>query len=151
MSSMNSGEYAKRYRPQRACRLSGKMVAPSASHSRTADSTNVSSTACRSKVERLMTFEHVGGGGLLLQRFTQLVEQPRVLDGDHGLGGKVLYQRDLLVAKRANLLAVDYDDCRPVLSSLSIGTTKGFVRRQVSTMADNAAASLSCVGQSSWV
>ena len=27
-------------------------------------------------------FEHVGGGGLLLQRFAQLVEQPRVLDGD---------------------------------------------------------------------
>src|SRR5262249_35229791 len=26
--------------------------------------------------------EHVGGGGLLVQRFTQLVEKPRVLDGD---------------------------------------------------------------------
>ena len=34
--------------------------------------------------------EHVGGGGLLLQRFAQLVEQPRVLDGDDGLGGEVL-------------------------------------------------------------
>ena len=33
--------------------------------------------------------EHVGGGGLLLQRFAQLVEQPRVLDGDDGLGGEV--------------------------------------------------------------
>ena len=33
--------------------------------------------------------EHVGGGGLLLQRFAQLVEQARVLDGDHGLGGKI--------------------------------------------------------------
>ena len=29
--------------------------------------------------------EHVGGGGLLLQRFAQLVEQARVLDGDDGL------------------------------------------------------------------
>src|SRR5437016_85196 len=27
-------------------------------------------------------FEHVGGRGLLLQRFAQLVEQPCVLDGD---------------------------------------------------------------------
>jgi hypothetical protein len=29
--------------------------------------------------------EHVGGSGLLLQRLTQFVEQPRVLDGDDGL------------------------------------------------------------------
>src|SRR4026209_550606 len=28
--------------------------------------------------------EHVGGRRLLLQRFTQLAEQPRVLDGDDG-------------------------------------------------------------------
>ena len=34
--------------------------------------------------------EHVGGGGLLLQRLAQLVEQPRVLDGDDGLAGEVL-------------------------------------------------------------
>ena len=40
--------------------------------------------------------EHVGGGGLLLQGFAeivgalaQFVEQPRVLDGDHGLFGKI--------------------------------------------------------------
>ena len=33
--------------------------------------------------------EHVGGGGLLLQRFAQLVEQARVLDGDDGLVGEV--------------------------------------------------------------
>src|SRR5262249_1131852 len=31
--------------------------------------------------------EHVGGCSLLLQRFAQLVEQTRVLDGDDGLGG----------------------------------------------------------------
>ncbi len=40
--------------------------------------------------------EHFGGGGLLLQRFAQLVEQPRVLDGDDGLRGEVLHQLDLL-------------------------------------------------------
>jgi hypothetical protein len=38
-------------------------------------------------------FEHVGGGGLLLQRFAQFIEQPRVLDGDDG--SKVLYQRNI--------------------------------------------------------
>ena len=32
--------------------------------------------------------EHVGRGGLLLQRFAQLVEQPRILDGDDGLVGE---------------------------------------------------------------
>src|SRR6516165_2156665 len=33
--------------------------------------------------------EQLGRGGLLLQRFAQLIEQARVLDGDHSLGGKV--------------------------------------------------------------
>ena len=41
--------------------------------------------------------------------FAQLVEQPRVLDGDDGLRGEVLHQLDLLVGERANLLAVDDD------------------------------------------
>ena len=53
--------------------------------------------------------EHVGGGGLLLQRFTQLAKQPRILDGDDGLGGKVLHQLDLLVGERTYLLPVDED------------------------------------------
>ena len=42
--------------------------------------------------------EHIGGGGLLLQRFGQivgaclhLVEQPHVLDGDCGLVGERFY------------------------------------------------------------
>ena len=56
--------------------------------------------------------EHVGGRGLLLQRsvigaLAQFVEQPRVLDGDDGLGGEVLQQLDLLVGERPHLLAVD--------------------------------------------
>src|SRR6516165_4328581 len=51
--------------------------------------------------------ENFGGGGLLLERFVQLVEQPRVLDGDDGLFGEILDQRDLLVGKRAHLLAVN--------------------------------------------
>src|ERR1700736_863470 len=47
--------------------------------------------------------EHVGGGGLLLQRFAQLVEQPRVLDGDDGLIREGVDQGELLVGKGSNL------------------------------------------------
>ena len=52
--------------------------------------------------------EHVGGRGLLLQRFAEfgcasLVEQPRVLDGDHRLVGEGRHQLDLLVGERADL------------------------------------------------
>ena len=39
----------------------------------------------------------------------QLVEQPRVLDGDHRLRGEVLHQLDLLVGEGPHLLAVDND------------------------------------------
>src|SRR5262245_53605364 len=51
--------------------------------------------------------ENVGGGSLLLQRFAQLAEQPRVLDCDNGLGGKARQQLDLPVCKRPHLLTVD--------------------------------------------
>src|SRR5215831_16610559 len=51
--------------------------------------------------------EHICGGGLLLQRLAQLVEQARVLDGDDGLGGEIAHQLDLLVGERPYLLAVD--------------------------------------------
>jgi hypothetical protein len=37
---------------------------------------------------------------------SQFVEQPRVLDGDHGLGGEVRSERDLLVGEGTNLLAI---------------------------------------------
>src|ERR1700730_11478240 len=53
--------------------------------------------------------EHVGGRGLLLERFAQLVEQPRVLYGDDGLAGKAREQRDLFIAEGPDLLAVDVD------------------------------------------
>ena len=65
------------------------MAALSASQSRAADSTSVFSTACRSKVERLIDLEHVGSGSLLLQRLAKLVEQAGILDGDDGLRGEV--------------------------------------------------------------
>src|SRR5262249_21467295 len=53
--------------------------------------------------------EHVGGGGLLLQRLAQFVEQSSVLDGDDGLAGGVRPQGNLLVVEGANFLAVDAD------------------------------------------
>ena len=55
--------------------------------------------------------EHVGGGGLLLQRLPQLVEKAGVLDGDDGLGGEALNQFDLLVTERARLSA-DRNDAK---------------------------------------
>ena len=52
--------------------------------------------------------EHVGSGGLLLERFAQiaraclhLVEQPHVLDRDHGLIGEGRNQFDLFFRKRS--------------------------------------------------
>src|SRR5215472_5671087 len=54
--------------------------------------------------------EYVGGGGLLLQRFPQLVEQPDILDGNHSLVGEVLDKLDLPVTERAHLLAVNAND-----------------------------------------
>src|SRR5215470_7184651 len=53
--------------------------------------------------------EHVGGRGLLLKGFAQLVQQPGVLDGNDGLGGEVFYQFDLLVGERPHLLAIESD------------------------------------------
>jgi hypothetical protein len=60
--------------------------------------------------------QHVGGRGLLLQRFgevigalAQLIEQPRVLDRDHRLIGEIRNQRNLLVGEWPHLLAIDRD------------------------------------------
>src|SRR5262249_40663700 len=47
--------------------------------------------------------KHIGGGGLLLERFAQLVEQPGGLAGDDGLRGGNLDQLALLVWERAHL------------------------------------------------
>ena len=40
--------------------------------------------------DELITLKNLRCGRLLLQRLAQFVEQPRVLDGDDGLGGEVL-------------------------------------------------------------
>src|SRR5262249_11576354 len=60
-------------------------------------------------------FEHVGGGGLLLKRFAQLVEQACVLDGDNGLTGEVFDQLDLFVDERPYLLPVDTYDTNQIV------------------------------------
>src|SRR5262245_37267436 len=48
--------------------------------------------------------EHIRSSDLLLQRFTQLVQQARVLDRDDSLVCEVLDQIDLLIDERAHLL-----------------------------------------------
>src|SRR5262249_4720933 len=47
---------------------------------------------------------------LLLQRLSQLIEQPRVLDGDDGLIREIANQLDMPVRERTNLLAIDDDN-----------------------------------------
>src|SRR6516164_5416191 len=59
--------------------------------------------------------QHLRCCGLLLQRLPKLVEQPRVLDSDDGLGGEIADQLDLLLSKRAYLLAVDADGANQFL------------------------------------
>jgi len=43
------------------------------------------------QIERGATdnLEHIGSRGLLLERLPQFVKEPRVFDGDDGLGGEV--------------------------------------------------------------
>ena len=63
---------------------------PVGAHRCAANSTSVSSTVCRSKVERLITLSTSAVAVCCCSEFAQLVEQPGVLDGDDGLGGEVL-------------------------------------------------------------
>ena len=94
----------------RSCRpRCGPIATISASHSRAADFDHVSSTVCRSKVERLMTLSTSAVAVCCCKRFAQLVEQARVLDRDDGLIGKILDQLDLLVGEGTDLLAVNRD------------------------------------------
>src|SRR6516162_757862 len=94
--------------------------------------------------------EHVGGGGLLLQRFAQLIEQPRVLDGDDGLVGEGDQKLDLLIAKRPDGSSSESEDTdrRP----LRISGTPNIVRNPVarcacgSAYSGSLAASSMCTG-----
>ena len=60
--------------------------------------------------------EHLGRGGLMLQRFAQfriarlqLLEQPDVLDRDHRLVGEGFQESDLLFRERTNLRPTNRD------------------------------------------
>ena len=81
------------------------MTTVSASQRRAADWTSVFSTALQIEGRPAYDLEHVGGGGLLLEGFTQLVEQSRILDGNHSLFCKIRQQFNLLYRKRTDLLA----------------------------------------------
>ena len=68
--------------------------------------------------------EHFGSRRLMLQRLAQFciallqfLEQPHVLDGDHGLVGKGFEERDLLVSKRLDFRSANQD--RPDRNALS--------------------------------
>ena len=53
----------------------------------------------------------------MLQRFAQLIEQSRVLDGDDSLRGEVFHQIDLFVGERAHLLAHNVDHANQFIVS----------------------------------
>ena len=69
--------------------------------------------------------QDVGRRGLPLQRFRGLVEQPRVLDGDHGLVGKGLQQLDMMVGERAGLDARNADRADRVAVAASAARQHG--------------------------
>ena len=55
------------------------------------------------------------GCGQIVGALAQFIEKAGILDGDHGLGGEVLNQLDMLVGKGTNFLAVDLDDADQIL------------------------------------
>ena len=64
-----------------------------------------SNTGCTSIGRTGDHLEDVGRRGLPLQRLPGLVEQPRVLDGDHGLVGEGLQQLDVMVGRTARVVS----------------------------------------------
>ena len=90
---------------------------------RVAFSSIVSNTGCKSPGDLEMTSSTslvavcCSSDSQIVGALPQLVEQPRVLDGDDRLGGEVLDQLDLLVGERPDFLAVDDDraDRAPLL------------------------------------
>ena len=58
---------------------------------------------------RIDDLQHLGGRGLLLERFAYFGDQPRVLHRDHRLRREVFEQRDLPVGERPHFLSVGGD------------------------------------------
>src|SRR5262249_61136265 len=71
----------------------------------------------RLKIERRAAddLKHIGCGGLLLERLTQFILQPNVLDRGDGLGREILHQSYLLFRGRPHLLPVNADDASQTL------------------------------------
>ena len=87
------------------------MAPMSALQRRAADSDECIEHCLQLECRTANDLQDIGSGGLLLEGFCQVsgalaqfVEQPRVLNGDDGLGGEILNQRDLLVGKRPHFL-----------------------------------------------
>ena len=80
-----------------------------ASHMRVAFSSIASNTGSSSPGDVLMTFSTSAVAVCCCSDLAQLVEQPRVLDGDDGLSGEILDQLDLLVGEWAHFLAINGD------------------------------------------
>src|SRR5262249_39047154 len=81
--------------------------------------------------------QHIRCCRLLMQRFPQLVEQARVLDGDDGVVSEVLHQLDLPIGERADDLPVNaesadqltifehrYGDHRPIAGEFGGGNDR---------------------------
>ena len=113
-----------------------------ASQSRAADSDQRVEHGLQVEGRAADDLEHVGGRGLLLKRFAQFVEQPRVLDGDDGLIGEVSDQRDLLSVKGRT--SCRYTMSAPISSfSFSMGTATNVRMPPSSTAATIAGSRLS--------
>src|SRR6516162_5572191 len=52
---------------------------------------------------RIDDLQHLGGGGLPLERLARLGDEARILHRDHSLSGKVFEQRDLLISEGPHL------------------------------------------------
>src|SRR5215469_7273312 len=59
---------------------------------------------------RIDDLQDLSGRGLLLQCFTRLGQEPRVLHRNYRLRSKVLQQHDLFVCKRTDFLAISGND-----------------------------------------
>ena len=82
-----------------------------------------------------MNSQHVRGGGLLLQRFAQLVEQPDIFYGDHGLIGEGRHQLDLFRRKWVRHALADEDHPYHVSFAQQWRADRGAVARHLLCLA----------------
>src|SRR6516162_2801194 len=56
---------------------------------------------------RIDNLQYLSSSGLLLQRLACLGQKPSILHSNHGLGGEVLQECDLLISEGAHLATID--------------------------------------------